>query len=108
MDELALRRGLCKIHQQRLSLWLRPADDCTSVRGKIDRFATGARVYAHEPLTHRFEALALLIGKVSEAELGTREHLRVLTHKRLDEVLGFLVKGIIGRPHVGKFGISSL
>ena len=63
---------------------------------------------AHQPLQHRLEHLLLFIGVVEEAERSARIHQRMLADHVLDLGLGLVVERVIGRAHVGEFGVAAL
>ena len=62
---------------------------------------------AHQPLLHRRELAPLLVGEVGEAQDAAREQLAVLADQVLALRLGLVVERIIGRAHVGEFGVAA-
>ena len=62
----------------------------------------------HQALQHRLEHLLLFVGVIEEAERAARIHQRMLADHVLDLGLGLVVERVIGRAHVGEFGVAAL
>ena len=108
VDEFALRGVLVEVAQQQPSLRHAHALDGAGMRGQVQRLAAVHRVRAHQALQHRLEHLLFLVGVVEEAERAARIHQRVLADHVLDLGLGLLVECVVGRAHVGEFGVAAV
>jgi hypothetical protein len=108
VDEFALRGVLVEIAQQQPRFGHRHAFDGAGMRRQIKRFAAVRGMRAHQPLQHRLEQRLLLLGVVEETERPPRIHQRMLADHVLDLGLGLLVERVIGRAHVGEFGVATL
>src|SRR6478735_8868467 len=62
----------------------------------------------HQPLLHRLEHRFLFVGIIQEAERAARIHQRMLADHVLDLGLGVVVERVVGRAHVGEFGVAAL
>src|SRR5215471_3535074 len=95
-----------EVFQEAHRLRRRPTDNSTGVRRQEERLAAGRGVDANQPLPHGSKAFAFRLRKVREAELQTREELRMLA----DEVfrLGprLVVECVVRGAHIGKLRIA--
>ena len=66
------------------------------------------RMCPHQPLQHRLEHRLLFVGIIEEAERAAGIHQRMLADHVLDLGLGVVVERVIGRAHVGEFGVAAL
>ncbi len=104
----ALRGVLVEIAQQQPRLRHRHADDAAGMRRQIQRLAAVHRMGPHQALQHRLEHLLFFLGVIEKAERSPRIHQRMLADHVLDLGLGFVVERVIGRAHVGEFGVAAL
>ncbi len=61
----------------------------------------------NQTLADRFEGDAFFIGEVGEPELSPRIHVGMEADQILDLMFKPLVKRVVCRAHVGKFGVAA-
>ncbi len=108
VDEFALGRVLGEVAQERARLRHGPAENAARMRRQKQRFAAGDRVAAHQTLRHRRPFHPLLRGEVGEAQHTARKDLAVLADEFGDDFPRLGVERVIGRAHVGEFGVAAL
>ena len=108
VDEFGLRGVLVEVAQQQPRLRHAHALDGAGMRRQIQRLAAMHRMGAHQPLQHRLEHFLFFVGVIEEAERSARIHQRMLADHVLDLGLGLVVERVIGRAHVGEFGVAAL
>ena len=107
VDELALRGVLGQVAQEGARFGHRPAFDAAGVAGEIERQPAGRGMAAHQALAHRRPFLALGVGEIGEAQDAARKDLAVQADEVVHLALGLLVERIVGRAHVGEFGVAA-
>jgi hypothetical protein len=92
--------------QPRLVHW--PTGNGANMRRQIQRFSSGDRVSPHQRLLDRIEGGPFGLAHLSQTQRLTGVNPGMFTEQVFDESFRLDVQLVVGRPHIGEFGIAAL